>query len=117
MINSHHLVCRVSINPVESATKGGTSVAEFSVAYKDQKKDCFIDVVAYGSIADVVLKHCKKGREVFMHSRLSQNSWDDKKTGKKNRKHFLIVEEIQIGRDLSKKSNEDESNNNDDLPF
>ena len=67
-------------------TQGDVPVASFSIANEDDyKKNAdgkrevdFFDVVAWRGLAEIVSKHCSKGRFVEVEGRLKVREWKDK---------------------------------------
>lgn len=82
-------------------TPKGTAVTEFSVAvnevWYDQAKTKheqthFIGCVAWGNSAENIGKYFSKGMPILVWGSLSQESWDDKETGKKREKTKIKVD-------------------------
>lgn len=54
----------------------------------------FIDCTAFGKTGEVMAKHLKKGRPVFIEGRLKLDQWE--KDGQKRSKHQVIVDAFQF---------------------
>lgn len=113
-------------------TSNGKSVISFSLALNRSYKDGtgewkesvdFVDVVAYGFLADNLYQYSGKGKKVLVQGRLSSRSWE--KDGRKYSKLEVFAENIIYLSVLDKKEkedtvypvNEDEPINLDDIPF
>ena len=77
----------------------GICVAESSLAvnYRGNKntETCYIDLVVYGSIANVLYQYAKIGIKLLVEGRLKQDIWKDSKGATKN-KHYIVVERIEF---------------------
>jgi single-strand DNA-binding protein len=87
-------------DPVLKHTKTtNTAVCQFSVAsndkYKDKETVCYVDCQAWGKTAEFVAKYLKKGAKVIVQGKMQQQVWDDKETGKKRYRTFLLVLNVQ----------------------
>jgi single-strand DNA-binding protein len=65
----------------------------------------FIDCKAFGSKAEFISGHFRKGDPIWLTGRLSNDEWDDKETGKKRSKLEVLIG--QCGFVPSKKDNSD----------
>lgn len=82
-------------------TTSGTAVAETGVAVnrrikEDKEETVFVDVTFWGRQAEVVGEYLSKGRKILIEGRLSQDTWEDKETGKKRSKHFVTCENFHF---------------------
>lgn len=80
-------------------TPGGMAVANFSVAVNRKVKDkpdrvLFMPVTVFDKTADMVNKHFKKGKEIFLEGYLQEEKWDDKETGAKRSRIVMIAERV-----------------------
>ena len=84
MINRVVVIGRLVSNPELKITQAGTSYARITIAneavYKDKKHTNFIDVLAWGGLAENLSKYCDKGRKILVDGRLEikKNTKDDK---------------------------------------
>jgi single-strand DNA-binding protein len=92
-------------DPETRNLQSGTSVCNFSVASNrswkgsdGEKKEevTYFDLVAWGKSGEVIAKYFTKGKPIFVVARASNESWDDKETGKKMHKMRFVVEEFQF---------------------
>ena len=92
-LNKVFLVGNLTRDPELRYTPQGTAVVNLRIAvnspYKDKngeaKQDtCFINVVAWGQMAEVCNQYLQKGRAVFVEGRLQSRSWQDNQGNKRN---------------------------------
>lgn len=63
----------------------------------EKKEDvCFIDVTAFGKLAEFSCKYFTKGRAMFVEGRLKQDTWEDKNGGGKRSKISIIADRVQF---------------------
>lgn len=102
-LNSVIMVGRLTRDPELRTTKGGTSVADFGLAnsrtWKDkegetQKKTTFVNVTAWGALAELVDKILNKGDLVVINGTLELNQWESKE-GEKRSKVFVQLNNFQ----------------------
>lgn len=87
-------------------TPGGTAVAEIGLAVNRQWFDkqtnsrkeevTFVNVTLWGRTAEVAADHLAKGRQVLIEGRLQTETWDDKQTGQKRSKTFVVGETMTM---------------------
>lgn len=104
--NRATLVGRVTRDPEIKQTKGGTSVANFSLAVNNYYKGAdgsknettdFLNIVVFGKVVEsVVQPYVVKGMELLVSGRISVRSWDGE-NGKKQYKTEIIADTIQLG--------------------
>ena len=84
-MNSVQILGNLGRDPVIRATKTGRSVASFSVAVsrtyttpqgEQRELTDWINVVAWGPLAEAVGNQLKKGTRVFVEGRISSRSYD-----------------------------------------
>lgn len=92
-------------DPEVKFTPKGTAVANLSLAVnrrwktedgEDKEEVTFIDVQAWGKIAEVIGRHCTKGAGVLFQGRLKMDQWEDKQTGQKRSKLFVVADTFQF---------------------
>lgn len=89
-----------------SFTPNQTAVADFGLAINRKwtgndgtarEEVCFIDVRAYGKLAEIVNKYMKQGSSVLVQGHLVYEQWDSRDDpGKKHSKHRLVAEAVQF---------------------
>ena len=74
MTNRIVVIGRLVSNPELKITQAGTSCARATIAneavYKDKKHTNFIDILAWGGLAENLSKYCEKGRKILVDGRL-----------------------------------------------
>ena len=87
-------------------TPSGMAVARMGLAvsrkFRDSKTNelreevCFVDIDVFGKQAETAHQYLSKGRPVFIEGRLKLDQWDDKTTGAKRSKLFVVAERVQF---------------------
>lgn len=100
-VNQVILLGNLTRDPELRQTPTGQSVVSFSLAlnraYKDQSGDWqeatdFIDVVAWGPLAERVSQYVTKGRRVLVQGRLQSRSWEQE--GQKRSKVEVLANDV-----------------------
>ena len=77
-------------------TPSGIAVADVNLAvesgFGDKKKTNWIGLTIWNKSAEAAANYLGKGRKIAVSGRLDQEEWDDKETGKKQRKTRVVVE-------------------------
>ncbi len=114
-VNKAILVGRVGANPELKNLDGGNKVTNFSIAtseyFKDkagakQQKTEWHNVVAWGTLAEIIAKNVVKGSEIYVEGKIATRSWDDKDGVKKYTTEIVANEIKFLG---SKKTEEGET--------
>ena len=104
-LNTLTLIGNLTKDPEKVQYAGNTTIANLRLAanrtYKDgqgQKQNdvVFVDVKAFGKIAETILKYCQKGRQILVVGRLAMDVWIDKASGGKSSKLYIIAENFQF---------------------
>jgi single-strand DNA-binding protein len=68
---------------------------------EDKEEVLFVDCTVFDKKAEVVHQYCTKGKPIFVEGQLKMDTWDDKTTGQKRSKMYVIVDNFQFlgGRD------------------
>ena len=99
------LMGNLTRDPEVRHTTKGTCVTKIAMAVNrkfkteagEQKEEVtFIDIEAFGKLAEVIGQHCKKGRPLFVEGRLKLDQWDDKTTGQKRSALKVVLEAFQF---------------------
>ena len=87
-------------------TPSGSALARFGMAvnhkFRDSKTNelreevTFVDIDVWGKQAEAVSQYLSKGRPVFVEGRLKLDQWDDKQTGQKRSKLFVVADRVQF---------------------
>lgn len=100
-INQVIMMGNLTRDPELRSTPNGQSVCSFSLAlnrsYKDasgnwQESTDFIDVVAWGPLAERVSQYLSKGRRALVNGRLQQRSWEQ--DGQKRSKVEVVANDV-----------------------
>jgi single-strand DNA-binding protein len=100
-VNQVILMGNLTRDPELRQTPSGQSVVSFSLAlnraYKDQSGDWqeatdYIDVVAWGPLAERVSQYVTKGRRVLVQGRLQSRSWEQ--DGQKRSKVEVLANDV-----------------------
>lgn len=85
-LNSVEISGNLARDPIVRSTKTGRAVATFTVASsrlyvsqngEQKEQTAWINVVAWGAIAEEVANFCRKGTFVYIHGSLNTRSYDD----------------------------------------
>lgn len=134
-VNKVILLGNVGKDPEMKATGGGTTVANFSLATSERRKDQsgewneqteWHNLVAFGKLAEVVRDYVRKGSKLFIEGRIQTRSWE--KDGERKYRTEIIVNELSLlsGRDDGNRASstkiedteiEDTEIADDDIPF
>lgn len=106
-INKITIQGRLTADPKVNVYGGKTKVV-FNLAnnrkYKNKDKVvveevCFVDIEAWNTLADVVVKYFKKGSVAIIEGRLKFNKWTDSKTNETKTKHTIECDNIILQED------------------
>ncbi len=100
------LVGNLTRDPQVKYTPSGQAVTEVGMAVSrswfdkntNQKKEevTFVDVTLWGRTAEIAGEYLTKGRQVLIEGRLQLDQWDDKQTGQKRSKLFVVGENMTM---------------------
>lgn len=102
-LNQVTIMGNLTRSPEIKQTPNGNSVASFSLAlnrsYKDaqdqwQEATDYVDVVAWGKLADQVAERLNTGSRALVSGRLQSRSWEDKDTGAKRSKLEVLAQDV-----------------------
>lgn len=103
----------------------GTPVCTFALAINRRFKQgeewkestCFIDVEAWGRLAETSGEYLKKGKSVLIEGRLEQDRWEGQ-DGAKRSKHKIVANLVQFLTSRGEgQSDGPERQDEDDIPF
>lgn len=119
-INQVTVVGRFGKDPELKETANKVSVVDFSIAnsrdYKDRdgndvKRTNWINCRAYKGLAETICTYLHKGSKVGLIGELTVDEWEDKNTGEKKWKTYVLVTELQfLDSKSSNESSSDSSN-------
>ena len=86
-------------------TGGGTTIATFSIATSESRKDAqgkwsdettWHNVKAFGRLAELARDQVTKGAKVFVEGKLTTETWDDRATGQKRYKTVIVANYLSV---------------------
>lgn len=77
--------CRFTVANNRSHTLNGKGVEEVS----------FVRCVAWGKLAEIIGEYCRKGKQVALHGRIKQDTWEGS-DGVKHSDLNMVVENMQM---------------------
>lgn len=91
---------RLTRDPETRFLQDGMAVVNFGMAYdsgfKDKKRPVFVDVTMFGKRAEAFVKFHSKGDGAFLEGELRLDQWEDKQTGGKRSKLYVVANEWQF---------------------
>ena len=101
-LNHVTLMGNLTRDPELRAIASGNSVCQFGLALNREyinpntnervEKTTFVDVVAWGRLAETVSQYCQKGKQVVVTGRLESSSWEQ--DGQKRSKLEVVATEV-----------------------
>lgn len=89
------LMGNLTRDPELSYTRNETAFAKFTIAvdqgWGEKKKTAFVDCVIWGTRAEPFHRFHKKGHQALVEGEITQDNWEDKKTGQKRSKLLVTV--------------------------
>jgi len=104
-VNKVFLLGNVGKDPEIRATAGGMTIASFTLATADRRKDAqgnwqdsteWHNLVAFQRTAEIVRDYVKKGTQLFVEGKIQTRSWDDKESGQKKYRTEILVNELSL---------------------
>jgi single-strand DNA-binding protein len=86
-------------------TPKGVAVAKISLEVnrvwtddegQKHEESVFADVALWGRLAEIALKFLHKGSPVFIQEQLQLETWEDKATGQKRSRLYVVGEDLQL---------------------
>ena len=99
-LNKVMLIGNLTRDPELRYTPKGTAVADLGLAVNRRVSDgngnwsdetTFVDITVWGNTAENSQKYLTKGRGVFVEGRLQLDTWEDKQTGQKRSKLYVVA--------------------------
>ena len=123
-LNQCQFIGRLGKNPESRAMPNGDDVSSFSIAVgwkgKDSEGAEWVNIVAFGKLAEICNKYLVKGSQVFIQGRMKTRKYTDK-TGVEKYSTEVVADRMQM---LGGKSEQRQSSTNDaaenvdaDIPF
>lgn len=87
-------------DPETRFTQGGMAVTNVGIAVNekwskdghDQERTTFVDVTLFGKRGEAFAKYHHKGAQAFVEGRLRLDTWQDKSTGDKRTKLYVVAD-------------------------
>lgn len=109
-LNKVMLIGNMTRDPELTYTPSQLAICKFGLAVsrkfraktgEDREEVLFIDCTVFDKKAETVHQYCTKGKPLFIEGQLKLDTWDDKTTGQKRSKIYVIVDNFQFlgGRD------------------
>jgi single-strand DNA-binding protein len=99
-MNQVNVIGRLGADIELRYTPAGKAVCEMNLAVDDgwgeNKKTVWLGVTVWGATAELAAKALSKGSRVGITGRLSQEEWEDKNTGKKQRKTKVTCQDMHL---------------------
>lgn len=104
-LNKVLLMGNLTRDPETKHTPKGTAVTQMSLAINrkytteggDHKEEVtYVDVEAWGRLAENCAEHLSKGKQVFVEGRLKLDQWEDKNTGEKKSRLRVAADMVQF---------------------
>jgi len=104
-LNTVIIAGNLTRDPEVKYTASGKAVANLSLAINNKWKAqdgtekeevVFVEVQAWGRIAEVIGQHCAKGANLLFQGRLKLDQWEDKQTGAKRSKLYVVADSFQF---------------------
>lgn len=103
-LNQCQFIGRLGSDPEISQSKNGKSVARFSIAVSEKWTDDYgnrvertewVNISAFGGLADVIAKYLTKGSQVFISGKMQTREYTDK-NGIERKAVSIIADNMQM---------------------
>lgn len=104
-LNKVMLMGNLTREPETKRTPKGTAVTQMSIAINRQytteggerkEEVTYVDVEAWGKLAEICGEHLSKGKQVFVEGRLKLDTWEDKQSGEKKSRLRVAADAVQF---------------------
>ena len=105
-VNKVILVGNLGADPETRYQTSGDAITNIRVATTDKWKDKasgemkeateWHRVAFFGRLAEIAGEYLKKGSQVYIEGRIKTDSWDDKQTGQKRSKLYVVAENFEF---------------------
>lgn len=84
-------------DPEARTSSAGKAITNFRLAVSGRNdKTVFVDVTCFDKTAENVAKFKKKGEPLLIDGRLELDVWDDKTSGQKRSKLYVIADNVEF---------------------
>ena len=98
-LNLCSFIGRAGRDPEIRYSQSGTAVTNFSLAvgykYKETESTEWVNVVAFGKLAELVEQYVQKGKQLFVSGRMQTEQWESK-DGSKRVTTKIIADKVQF---------------------
>lgn len=104
-LNRCEFIGRLGRDPETRYSASGDPVTSFSIAVgwktKDKEGTEWVNVVAFGRLAEICGEYLAKGKQVYVAGRFNTQKYQDKETGQDRYSTRIIADQLQMlgGRD------------------
>jgi single-strand DNA-binding protein len=117
------LMGNLTRDPEVRFTQGGMGICTFSLAVNErfkgsdgeyQDRATFVEVTMFGKRGEAFGKFHRKGAAAFIEGKLRLDQWDDKETGAKRSKLFVVADSFEFVNGADKKEKSPQGGAQDD---
>lgn len=114
-LNRCEFIGRLGRDPESRYSPSGDQIVSFSLAVgwktKDKEGTEWINVVAFGKLAEICAEYLHKGKQVYISGRFNTQKYQDKETGQDRYSTRIIADQMQLlgGRDDSGAQNSNQA--------
>ena len=117
------LMGNLTRDPEVRFTQGGMGICTFSLAVNErfkgsdgeyQDRATFVEVTMFGKRGEAFGKFHRKGAAAFIEGKLRLDQWDDKETGAKRSKLFVVADSFEFVNGAEKKEKSSQGGAQDD---
>jgi len=98
-LNQCNFIGRAGRDPEMRYSQSGTAFVNFSLAvgykYKDTESTEWVNVVAFGKLAELIDQYVNKGKQLFVSGRMQTDKWQDK-SGNDRYTTKIIADKVQF---------------------
>ena len=96
-MNKTILTGNLVADPETRMTNSGKQVTTMRLAVSGRAdKTVYVDITAFDKTAELVSKYKKKGEPILVEGRLELDTWEDKTSGQKRSKLYVIADNVEF---------------------
>ena len=99
-LNRCEFIGRLGRDPETRYTPSGDAVTNFSIAVgwksKDKEGAEWVNIVAFGKLAEICGEYLAKGKQVFVSGRINTQKYQDKETGQDRYSTRIVADQMQM---------------------
>lgn len=124
-LNKIMLVGYIGRNPDIKHTSNGMMITNFSMGVNErckeggewQDKTEWFKIVAFGKTAEYAGKHLAKGSLIYVEGRVQTRTWKGKDGTAKHEQEVICERLISLSQNAGEKPEQENTNDDDDMPF